>query len=72
MTITHTAPRFADRTARDQVKGRFQFAACGTNQMGVLYVTLPLTADRAADIAKAAKIAAKRAGADEVTIHGID
>jgi hypothetical protein len=66
-----TAPTFADRTRPDHVQGRFQFGVSGTKQSGVVYVTGALTQDRAADIAKAAKVAAKRAGATEVTIYSV-
>jgi hypothetical protein len=66
-----TADTFADRTRPHHVQARFQFAVAGTKQSGVVYVTAALTDDRAADIAKAAKVAAKRAGASEVTIYSV-
>ena len=39
----------------------FQFTVCGTEQTGVIYVTLSFT-DREAALARATKIAAKRSG----------
>lgn len=65
------ASNYLDRTYAGHIKARFQFSVRGTEQQGVVYVTEALTADRQADIARAAKKAGKRAGADVVTIHSI-
>ena len=62
---------FADRTRADHVEARFQFGVHGTKRAGVIYVTEKLTADRDADIGRAAAVVAKWAGADSVTIYGI-
>ena len=62
---------FRDLTNSAFQKARFQFSATGTQQTGVLYATEVLTADRKADIRRAAAKVAKRAGATEVTLHTI-
>ena len=69
-TIT-ICPRFLDRTRADHVKARFQFSGDGTERQGVIYITENLTADRSADIARAAKKAAKKMGAGALTIHSV-
>ena len=69
-TVT-ICPRFDDRTSAAHVVSRFQFSGAGKRAVGVVYVTETLTADRNADIARAARKAAKRMGADAVTLHGI-
>lgn len=69
-TIT-ICPRFQDRTRADHVKSRFQFSGYGTERQGVVYITEKLTADRAADIRRAAVKAAKKMGADALTIHSV-
>lgn len=64
------SPRFFDHTVNAR-RVSFQFGAQGTKQCGVLYVTMNVEGDPMAFATKAAKIAAKRAGADTVTLHAI-
>ena len=62
---------FVDHLHPQAVRGRFAFSASGTLGAGGYYVNANLTGDRMADAAKAAKIAAKRAGADNVVLVNI-
>ncbi len=68
MQITY-GDRFVDECSPAAVRGRFCFTADGTKAAGGFDVNMKLSADRAADATKAAKIVAKRAGTDQVVLH---
>lgn len=67
----HISPNFHDRTRHPATRVSFQFSAVGTRKAGVLYVTMPVDGDPMVHAEKAARMAMKRAGADEVTLHAI-
>ena len=66
-------PNFVNETKPEWRRACFQFTAAGKRLSGVIYVnrTIAPGADLMDEARKAAKVAAKRAGADEVTLHRV-
>jgi hypothetical protein len=66
-------PDFQNTSGLNPMRVRFCFTACGTKGAGGYYVNRNVEpgADLMVDAAKAAKIVAKRAGADVVTLTRI-
>lgn len=78
MVTSPEAPMQISPTFTNHLQGRadvrrvsFQFSAQGTDQAGVLYVTMNVDGDPMNSAEKAAKIACKRAGATDATLHAI-
>lgn len=73
MTALRIAPTFQNRASAEHVRVTFQFTVAGTERAGVLYVTRDASpANVMAEAEKAAKIAAKRAGAEFATLHAVE
>lgn len=64
----HISPDFHDHTRPGAGRVSFQFSACGTRQCGVIYVTMAVGEAHLETAERAARIAARRAGADTVTL----